>query len=193
MKIVSINASPNKNGSTSTLLGCIENNLSSMNHDIKRYDLYDLQFEGCIGCSECSKPETHFCAQNDDLIKVLEDIDKADSIIFGSPVYVGFITGVGKSFIDRLYTFLKTEEKSERLKNKIFTSVITQGGDIKYFQSVREYFKEWFIDYIGMKDGGSMVAAGLGSVDDLQKQPEPFTRTKEIAQKINSFMIDNNN
>ena len=43
MKVVTINASPNKNGSTSTLLKSIENNLSSMNHDIKRYGLYDLK------------------------------------------------------------------------------------------------------------------------------------------------------
>ena len=154
---------------------------------------YTILKLSCIGCGECSKPETRYCAQNDDLIQVLEDIDKANSLVFGSPVYIGFVTGAGKSLIDRLYTFLKTEEKSKRLKSKVFTNVITQGGDIKYFEYVREYFKEWFIGYLGMKDGGSMVAAGLGSVNDLQKQPEIFLKTKEIANKIDSFKAENNN
>jgi multimeric flavodoxin WrbA len=187
MKVVSINASPNEDGSTSLLLQTIENNLSEMGHKINRFNLFDLEFKSCKGCSECSKPETHYCVQNDDLIPVLEEIDKAEALVFGTPVYFGFVTGIGKSFIDRLYTFMKTKEKADRFKKKIFTNVITQGGEIQYFESVRDYFKEWFIDYIGMQHGGSMVAASLGSVEDLHKQPEAFKKAKEIAEKINSF------
>lgn len=184
MKICSINASPNKIGSTSVLLTTVENELSSLGHDIKRFDLYDYTFKGCLGCSSCSKPETYYCFQQDELIPILEILDQSDALLFGSPVYVGHITGEGKSFIDRLYTFLCSKDRSDRLKKKVFSFIITQGAELKYFESVRNYMKDWFYDYMEMIPGGSLTIGELGTVEDLKNQPDVFEKAKSLAKDM---------
>jgi len=189
MKIVSINASPNKLGSTSKLLSIVEDELKGLGHDVTRYDLYDYTFKGCISCTACSKPETNYCSQKDELIPILEKIDHSACLLFGSPIYIGHITGEGKSFIDRLYTFLCSKERSKNLKKKVFSFVITQGADLKYFRSVRAYLKEWFFDYIGLVNGGSLTVGELGGAEDLQKQPKALLKAKKLAKEIDRAFL----
>ena len=184
MKIVSINASPNKLGSTSKLLSIVEDELKSLGHQVTRYDLYDYTYKGCIACNACSKPETNYCSQQDELIPILEKIDHSACLLFGSPIYIGHITGEGKSFIDRLYTFLCSKERSKDIKKKVFSFVITQGADLKYFRTVRAYLNEWFFDYMGLVNGGSLSVGELGGAEDLKKQPKMLVKAKKLAKQI---------
>lgn len=187
MKIISINASPNKIGSTSVLLKTVEEELTSLGHITTRFDLYDYTYKGCINCSACSKPETHFCSQQDDLIPILESIDQSDGILFGSPVYIGHITGEGKSFIDRLYTFMN-KNRAEKFKKKVFSFLITQGGELQYFESVQTYLKDWFYDYIGLIPGGFLRVGELGSAEDLLKRPEEYEKAKILARELDQVL-----
>lgn len=185
MKIVSINASPNKLGSTSILLKTVEEELAKLDHTVTRFDLYDYTYKGCTACFSCSKPETNYCSQQDDLIPILKKLDESDCLLFGSPVYIGHITGEGKSFIDRLYSFMVTSERAKNFKKKVFSFVITQGAELKYFKSVRSYMKSWFFEYIGMVPGGYLTLGELGTAEDLQKHPDVNKKAKKLAADIN--------
>lgn len=189
MKIVSINASPNKAGSTSLLLKTVEEELKQQGDDFVHFNLYDYHFKGCLACSACSKPDTHYCSQQDDLIPVLEAIDGAQAVLFGSPIYIGHITGTGKTFIDRLYTFLCSKERSQNLKKKAYAYILTQGAELKYFESVRTYMDDWFYEYFGMKNGGSLVVGDLGGAKDLEKQPQAMENAKAVAHQLHQSLI----
>ena len=43
------------------------------------------------------------CKQEDDMARLIEEIKKADGLVFGSPVYIGYMSGQAKIFLDRLY------------------------------------------------------------------------------------------
>ncbi len=191
MKIVSINAGPRKTGSTFHLLKKVEDVLHQKGDEIIHFDLYDLQYKGCLSCFACSKPETYYCSQQDDLIPLLEELDKAQAVLFASPVYVGHITGMGKSFIDRLYSFLCDKGRSQRLKKKAYAYIITQGADIEDFKSVRTYMNEWFYDYFKMIEGGSLVVASLGGVEDLEKQPDAYKNAEALAHQLHQSIATN--
>ncbi len=184
MKIVSINASPNKTGSTSLLLKTVEEELRQKGDEIVHFDLYDCNYKGCMACSACSNPDIHFCSQKDDLIPLLEAIYDSQAVLFGSPVYFGHITGMGKTFIDRLYSFLRNKQRNQRMKDKAYGFILTQGAEEKYYESVRSYMKDWFYKYFGMKDGGSLVVGNLGGVNDLEQQPQAISNTKAMAQQL---------
>jgi len=186
MKVIAINASPRKKGSTATLLHFMEEKLIEKGHDVEFVQLFDLNFKGCKACLRCQKSGSPICTQKDDLLPVLKAMEQADAIILGSPVFIGLVTGCAKSLIDRCYTFYNPE-RNEKFKKKIFVDVITQGGDIKYFEYVRTHLKVWFIESFGMISGGSLIAAGLGSVKDLKSQPEIFDKATKIVEKIHSL------
>lgn len=190
MKVIAINCSPRQKGSTATLLHYLEKGLREKGHEVQFVPLYDLQFKGCKACQACQKTGSSLCTIKDDLIPVLEAIEQADAMILGSPVFLGLVTGCAKSLIDRCYTFYN-QDRSKLMKQKIFVDVVTQGGDIQYFEYVREHLHFWFIESFEMKSGGSLIAASVGSAKDLKQQPDIFEKADQIVNKMDALFKEN--
>lgn len=104
-KIIAFNGSPRKRWNTSTLLEKALEGAASKGANTKLIDLYDLKYDGCISCFACKTlggKSYGRCIIKDDLAPILEEIEKADGLIFGSPIYLGSLTGKMKSFLERL-------------------------------------------------------------------------------------------
>jgi multimeric flavodoxin WrbA len=67
--------------------------------------LYDLNYKGCISCFACKTiggKSYGRCAVQDDLTGMFSNIEQADAVILGSPIYFGAVSGEMKSFLERL-------------------------------------------------------------------------------------------
>lgn len=105
MKVIAINGSPRKNGNTATLLKHALEGAKSRGVDTMLVHLYDMNYTGCTSCFACKRKDGKNygkCAFQDDLSNVLKEIEKADAIIMGSPIYFGSITGQMMAFLERL-------------------------------------------------------------------------------------------
>lgn len=105
MKVISINGSPRKNWNTDILLQKALNGAKSVGAQTEAIHLYDLNFKGCISCFACKKKNSKYighCAMKDDLTNVLEKILVSDVLLLGSPIYFGNVTGLMRSFLERL-------------------------------------------------------------------------------------------
>lgn len=109
MKFYAINGSPRKTNNTATLLQAALEGVQGAHPDqpveTELVHLRDLKFESCRSCFACKRlGGKHYgqCALTDSLTPVLEKLGQADGIIFGSPIYFGNITGLLKSFFERL-------------------------------------------------------------------------------------------
>ena len=105
MKVMAFNGSPRKKWNTATLLEKAIEGAASKGAKTELIHLYDLNFKGCISCFACkTKGGKSYgrCAVKDDLTPVFKKIEKADAIIFGSPIYFGTVSGEMKSFLERL-------------------------------------------------------------------------------------------
>ena len=96
MKIIAFNGSPRKEWNTATLLKKALEGASSQGAQTELIHLYDLKYQGCISCFACKKKDGVSygkCAVKDVLKPIFEKVETADAVIFGSPVYLGTITG----------------------------------------------------------------------------------------------------
>ncbi|MCL2610092.1 MAG: flavodoxin family protein [Defluviitaleaceae bacterium] len=105
MKILSINGSPRKNKSTATLLENALKGAASKGAEVESIHLYDTEFKGCISCfackvKNCAKPG--ICLYKDNLTPILEKAMSADALVLGSPIYFESVTGMMRSFLERL-------------------------------------------------------------------------------------------
>jgi len=69
------------------------------------FNLYDLNYKGCISCFSCKRigGESYgHCAQKDDLVPIFKKVEEADGILIGSPIYYGITSGETRSFLERL-------------------------------------------------------------------------------------------
>lgn len=105
MEVIAFNGSPRKTWNTATLLGKALEGAASRGAVTKLVHLYDLDFKGCRSCFACKTKNGKSygkCGVKDDLTPILSDVEKADAIILGSPVYFWGVSGEVKSFMERL-------------------------------------------------------------------------------------------
>ena len=88
----------------------------------KLIHLYDLNYKGCISCFACKEKGGKSygkCVVADDLKPIFKTIEGADALIFGSPIYLGSVTGEMRSFLERLvFQYLTYTEPPGSLFNK---------------------------------------------------------------------------
>ena len=105
MKAIAFNGSPRKKWNTATLLEKALQGASSQGAKTDLIHLYDLNYKGCISCFACKTKNGKSygrCAVKDDLTPILKTVLDAQSLIFGSPIYLGTVTGQMRSFMERL-------------------------------------------------------------------------------------------
>ena len=133
MKAIAINGSPRKNWNTATLLKKALEGAESAGAETEMVHLYDLDFKGCTSCFFCKRKNSGFtgqCAMKDDLTPVLERAMASDVILFGSPIYIGYVTGEMKSFMERLLFMNLSYDSPSRtnFKGRISTGFIYTMG-----------------------------------------------------------------
>lgn len=103
MKIIAINGSPRSNGNTAALLDQALAGARAQGAETQRVDLYRLNYRGCVSCFHCKrKDQPHgFCAMKDELSPLLEQLKKADAVIFGAPIYYNNIASGMVAFLER--------------------------------------------------------------------------------------------
>lgn len=100
--IVVIDASPRKGGNTDVMADAVVTAIEATGAQVTRCHLREAKINPCLGCNAC-KGKSYTCVQKDDMPALVEALSDCDGIIFASPIYFGYITGPGKTFIDRLY------------------------------------------------------------------------------------------
>ncbi len=105
MKVLAINGSPRKKWNTATLLQNALDGAASKGSETELVHLYDLAYTGCTSCFACKiKGGKSYgkCAVQDGLTPVLEKINDINALVLGSPIYFGTVTGMMRSFMERL-------------------------------------------------------------------------------------------
>jgi multimeric flavodoxin WrbA len=152
MKVIAFNGSPRRQWNTATLLDKALEGAKSRGAQTELIHLYELNYKGCISCFACKTkngPSYGKCAVQDDLVPVFAKVEEADALLFGSPVYLGSVTGQMHSFLERLifqylaytdppvslwqkkiktgfiYTMGVTEEMAERVGYSHFMNLIS--------------------------------------------------------------------
>ncbi len=203
MEVIAFNGSPRKNWNTATLLEKALEGAASQGAATRLVHLYDLSFKGCRSCFGCKtkgSPSYGKCAVKDDLTPLLRDVEKADVLILGSPIYLWTVSGEMKSFLERLifpfYRYARAGEPSPTLfARKIHTGFIytmnttdkelkETGGD-KHI-SVNEMF-------LGKVFGSSesLLCFDTYQFDDYSKiDQEYFDPEKKAARRKEYFPQD---
>lgn len=138
MKTIILNGSPRKNWNTAMLLKEAEKGAREAGSETEYIDLYDLQFTGCRSCMACKRKDGERCKcfWKDDLSPVIDRIFQADSLIIGTPIYLGDITSQVHALIERLhFCALSYDDYSNYFKGKVNVGIIlTMNASKAYFE-----------------------------------------------------------
>ena len=102
-KVLIINGSLRVRGNTDTLVANLLKGIKGTDVTVSQYFLRDKNIADCKGCWHCFKNSR--CAIKDDMQEIHQQIQDADWLILASPLYWWGVTGLMKTFIDRLYLY----------------------------------------------------------------------------------------
>lgn len=204
MKVYAINGSPRKNKNTATLLqkalDGVKESAKGKDIETEIINLYDLNYTGCKSCFACKRLEGKSygkCAVKDDIYEVLEELSQADGIIFGTPVYLGSITGQLQSFLERLifpYLVYDKERSSIAPKKMPTAFIYTMGVPEELMEMVNYKLKfsgmESVIERIFTKPQ-VMYCNDTYQFDDYSKyKSDAFSEKSKAEHRKIQFPID---
>ena len=207
MKIIAFNGSPRKEWNTATLLKKALEGASSQGAKTELIHLYDLNYKGCISCFACKEKKGRSygrCVVRDDLKPVFKRIETADALIFGSPIYLGSITGEMQSFLERLvFPYLTYTDPPETLFPKkipvgfIYTMGLTEEladefGYNQRFAGTDRFLARIFgssetllcFDTYQFKDYSKVVAPRFNPQEKLKRRQEVFPKDCQKASEM---------
>ncbi len=102
MKVMLVNGSPHKSGTTNRALDEIANTLEAEGIEVGRFWVGNQPLSGCLGCGYCG---THGgeCVCHDVVNEFNALAASYDGYIFGTPVHYAAASGALTSFMDRSF------------------------------------------------------------------------------------------
>jgi putative NADPH-quinone reductase len=104
-KVVAIVGSYRKGGTVDGAVDAVLAGARERGAETSKIFLLDQHIEYCRNCRACTQTEGEArgeCAIHDDMAAILDEIDRADALILGSPVNFYNVTAVFRTFLERL-------------------------------------------------------------------------------------------
>jgi len=175
MNIVVISGSPRKGGNTEIMAETFAKGAVESGHEVIIKKLSTLKVGPCIDCKYCFT-SGGVCTQKDDMSEILEVVDKADMLVFASPIYWFDISGQLKCVLDRMYARIKVG-----FHNKYAGLLLDSGAPGMYDAAITKY--KATNSYLGWKDKGIITISGMedkGAMNNSEKLHEVFQFGKSI-------------
>lgn len=169
VSILGLCGSPIKNGNCEKLLKeALKAAEDTGDVEIKLITIADKKIEYCRHCQQCIERKVKWCAIDDDAPMIYDEIEAADGLIVGSPIYIGGVPGKLESVIDRSRVFLFFKKSITR--NKASGIVVVGWFRNQGTECCIHRLEFWLQRGLGMVPS-DYVAAGVSSTGAFGKFP----------------------
>ena len=173
MKIVVLEGSPNKNGSSNLLADCFRQGAEEAGHTVEIIDAARADIHPCTGCIHCGYEGP--CVQRDEIDQIRPQILEADMMVFVTPLYYYGMSAQLKALIDRFCAF---NSSIQRRHMKSALLAVAWNSDDWTFEALEAHYKV-LVRYLNLEDRGMVLGVGCGTPS--------MTRHSEFPQQAYSL------
>ncbi len=194
MKVVGFNGSARKDGNTSILIRKVFDALEAEGIETRLVNLGPQSVNGCLACMKCFENKDGHCVQKKDTLNDwLDEMQAADGIILGSPVYFAQISGQIKCFMDR--TGMVSRANGNLFKRKVGAAVVAarRAGAVSAFHTLNAWFtiaemvvvgsSYWNMGFGREKGETLQDAEGLQVMDNLGRNMTWLLKSIEASRE----------
>ena len=157
MKILVLEGSPNKKGSTHLLADCFRQGAEEAGHTVQMLDIAHAKIHPCTGCIHCGYQGP--CVQKDDMETIRAAILDADMLVFATPLYYYGMSAQLKTLVDRFCAF-NSSLQSKRMKSALLT--VAWNSEDWTFDALVSHYKT-LVRYLHFQDMGMVLGYGCGT------------------------------
>jgi len=184
-----------KNGITDRITDAVLTCAKDAGADTEKIYLVDKEIKYCTNCRACTQKEgspRDKCVISDDMEEIMDKIDRADSLVFASPMNCGTVTAVMKTFIERLvcyaywpwgatapkYRITDPDKRAVLISSSAMPAIMA-----RLFTQIIKLLKET-AKTVGVKDV-KVIFAGLSAMEHTQKIK---AGTLKKAEKMGKYL-----
>lgn len=157
MKIVILEGSPNKKGSSNLLADCFRQGAEEAGHSVEVIDTAHANIHPCTGCVRCGYEGP--CVQKDDVETIRKKILAADMLVLVTPLYYYGMSAQLKTMIDRFCAFNSSIQR-KHMKSALLTAA--WNSDDWTFEALEVHYKT-LVRYLNLEDKGMVLGYGCGT------------------------------
>ena len=157
MKILVLEGSPNKKGSTHLLADCFRQGAQEAGHTVQMLDIAHANIHPCTGCIHCGYQGP--CVQKDDMETIRGAILDTDMLVFTTPLYYYGMSAQLKTLVDRFCAF-NSSLQSKRMKSALLT--VAWNSEDWTFDALVSHYKT-LVRYLHFQDMGMVLGYGCGT------------------------------
>lgn len=192
MKVMGFVGSPRNEGNTAWIVNQILTGAKEQGAETQSWNSSDLDIKPCRGCLGCHQGgQDRGCIIKDDMQDLYGELEQADVLVLGSPIYMGQMTAQTKIFTDRLFAHISPRfsphYKEKAVKTKLIL-VFTQGNpDAAMFQVYIDYTTHMF-QLLEFDVQGVHVVAGMRN-ESAQERQDLTTAMKDVGSSLVSAQV----
>jgi multimeric flavodoxin WrbA len=206
MNLLAVLGSPRKGKGTDILLRKVIEGARAVAPDlsVEKIDLIDRDIRHCRNCLACRDSEepgpVTRCSIRDDMDDIVPALLRADLLVFGTPVHMGYATALVMGFLERIvWRFAKPTKSyltihgcpeprdTKRRKAAILvTSGIITPFYRRFCDEATPLIRGTIADSLGAKTVGSVYAGGL----ERRGVEHYFARAEKLGRKLASWRRD---
>lgn len=157
MKILVLESSPNRHGSSNMLAGEFIRGAEETGHRVQVVDVAHADIHPCSGCVACGYEGP--CAQKDDMEQIRADILAADMLVFVTPLYYYGMSAQLKILVDRFCAF-NSSLTAGRKKSALIAAA--WNSDSWTFDALEAHYNT-LVRYLSLQDQGTILGRGCGT------------------------------
>ena len=167
MKILVIESSPHKHGSSNLLAAEFRRGAEEAGHDVTVFHAGHTKLNPCLGCGACGMSGP--CVQKDDMTVLREQLLDSDMAVFVTPLYYFGFSAQMKTVIDRFYSF-----NGQLTEKGLKTALIVAAWDSNSWtmQDVKTHY-ETLCRYLNFQNQGEILGVGCGTVQMTKRTRFP--------------------
>lgn len=167
MKIVILEGSPNKSGSSNLLADCFRQGAEEAGHTVEIVDAAHADIHPCTGCIHCGYEGP--CIQKDAIERIRPKILSADMMVFVTPLYYYGMSAQLKILIDRFCAFNSSIQR-KHMKSALLAAAWNSDGWT--FEALESHYKT-LVRYLNLQDMGMVLGHGCGTPSMTQHSEFP--------------------
>jgi multimeric flavodoxin WrbA len=181
-KMTILLGSPRRNGNSETLATSFSGGAAKAGYKATSIRINGLKIGGCIDCRRCWSNRSH-CFLNDDMKEVYAAIDKADALVFVTPLYFYSWSTQIKPVWDRLLPYFSPNSKVD-IKGRRAALIATAGDDDEScFEGLRKSF-ELACNYAKWEITGELLVPGVHEASAVSGNEELLKRAFEAGKNL---------
>lgn len=177
--VLVLNGSPRVGGNSDLLADAFIKGATKSGHEVVKCEVGRKNIKGCIACNTCYSKGTP-CSFHDDFNNIAPLIEKADVIVFATPLYWYSFSSQLKAAIDKMYSFIIGEKKLNIKESMLL--VCGEENNESAFDGIITTYK-LICSYQKWTDRGQLVVPGVLDKGDILST-DYLVRAEEMGRNI---------